>query len=113
VSADLDSTLTALADPARRAVVNLLQAEPRCPSALAEALALSRPAISRHLRILRRAGVVEEASLASDARVRVYQLRREPFAGLRDWLDDVEAFWGKQLEAFKTHAESQSPRTRQ
>jgi DNA-binding transcriptional ArsR family regulator len=89
VSADLDSTLTALADPARRAVVDLLQAAPRCPSALAQALSLSRPAMSRHLRILRGAGVVEEASLPNDARVRVYQLRPEPFAGLRDWLDDV------------------------
>jgi DNA-binding transcriptional ArsR family regulator len=106
VRADLDSTLTALADPARRAVVDLLQREPRCSSALAEDLELSRPAMSRHLRVLRQAGLVEEASLEHDARVRVYRLRREPFVALREWLQDVEGFWGDQLAAFKQHAEA-------
>jgi DNA-binding transcriptional ArsR family regulator len=92
VPADLDSTLTALADPARSAVVGLLQQAPRCSSALANALALSRPTMSRHSRVLRQAGVVEEAGLETDARVRVYQLRHEPFVKLRDWLDDVEGY---------------------
>lgn len=110
VPADLDGTLTALADPARRAVVDLLQREPRCSSALADALELSRPAMSRHLRVLRQAGLVEEASLEHDARVRVYRLRREPFAKLRVWLDDVEGFWTAQLTAFKRHAESRHER---
>lgn len=102
--------MTALADPARRAVIDLLQREPRCSSALADALELSRPAMSRHLRVLRQAGLVEEASQEDDARVRIYRLRREPFAGLRDWLDDVEGFWTDQLTAFKHHAESRHPR---
>ena len=106
--ADLDGTLTALADPARRAVIDLLQNEPRCSSALADALELSRPAMSRHLRVLRQAGLVEEASLEDDARVRVYRLRREPFIRLREWLDDVEGFWTEQLGAFKRHAEAAS-----
>jgi DNA-binding transcriptional ArsR family regulator len=106
VRVDLDHTLTALADPARRAVVDLLQREPRCSSALADALELSRPAMSRHLRVLRQAGLVEEASLEDDARVRVYRLRREPFSELRGWLDDVEGFWTDQLAAFKRHAEA-------
>jgi DNA-binding transcriptional ArsR family regulator len=110
---DLDRTLTALADPARRAIVDLLQDTPRCSSALADALSLSRPNMSRHLRVLRKAGVVEEAGLESDARVRVYRLRREPFSELRGWLDEVEAFWGEQLRAFKAHAESHTPRSRQ
>ncbi len=103
---DLDGTLTALADPARRAVIDLLQREPRCSSALADALALSRPAMSRHLRVLRQAGLVEEAALEHDARVRVYRLRREPFITLREWLDDVEGFWADQLASFKRHAEA-------
>jgi DNA-binding transcriptional ArsR family regulator len=106
VPVDLDNTLTALADPARRAVVDLLQREPRCSSALADALELSRPAMSRHLRVLRQAGLVEEASLEDDARVRIYRLRREPFAKLRDWLDDVDGFWTDQLASFKRHAEA-------
>jgi DNA-binding transcriptional ArsR family regulator len=110
VAVDLDGTLIALADPARRAVVDLLQREPRCSSALADALELSRPAMSRHLRVLRQAGLVEEAGLESDARVRVYRLRREPFLGLRHWLDEVEGFWTEQLAAFKRHAEAKGRR---
>jgi len=111
VAVELDATLVALADPARRAVIELLQQEPRCSSALADALALSRPAMSRHLRVLRQAGLVEEAALTEDARVRVYRLRREPFAGLRVWLEDVEAFWTDQLESFKQHAEARVNRS--
>jgi DNA-binding transcriptional ArsR family regulator len=109
---DLDGTLEALADPARRGVIDLLQREPLCSSALADALALTRPAMSRHLRVLRQAGLVEEASLETDARVRVYRLRREPFVGLREWLDDVEGFWTDQLAAFKQHAEAKARRPR-
>lgn len=109
---DLDDTLTALADPARRAVIDLLQRQPLCSSALADALALPRPAMSRHLRVLRRAGLVEEASPDRDARLRVYRLRREPFLALRDWLDDVERFWTEQLTAFKRHAEAKTKRRR-
>ena len=105
---DLDRTLAALADPARRAAIDLVQQEPLCSSALAEALTLSRPAMSRHLRILRQAGLVEEASSKDDARLRVYRLRREPFLTLRGWLDDVEAFWGEQLAGFKRYAEARS-----
>lgn len=106
VQSDLDGTLGALADPARRAVIDLLLRAPLCSSALADALALSRPAMSRHLKVLRQAGLVEEASLEDDARVRVYRLRREPFVTLREWVADVEGFWTEQLDAFKEHAEA-------
>jgi DNA-binding transcriptional ArsR family regulator len=109
---DLDGTLTALADPARRAVIDLLQRRPLCSGALADALSLTRPAMSRHLRVLRQAGLVEEASPDSDARLRVYRLRREPFIGLREWLDDVEGFWTDQLTAFKRHAEAKAKEPR-
>ena len=105
MTADLDQTLAALADPTRRAVVGLLRKRPLCSSDMAEALATSRPAMSRHLRVLRQAGLVEEESPEDDARVRMYQLRPEPFGQLRSWLDEVEAFWGEQLSAFKAHAE--------
>lgn len=101
----VDATLAALADPTRRQVIDLLRHRPRRAGELAEALAMSPPAMSRHLRVLRGSGLVEEDSLAEDARVRVYRLRPEPFAGLRDWLDEVESFWTDQLTAFKAHAE--------
>lgn len=103
--AKVDRTLAALAAPARLSVVRLLRRRPLSAGDLADALSMSRPAMSRHLRVLRRARIVEEQSLADDARVRMYRLRRKPFTDLRAWLDEVEAFWSNQLDAFKTHAE--------
>jgi DNA-binding transcriptional ArsR family regulator len=101
----LDKTLVALADPTRRGVVDLLRKRPRRAGELAEELDMSAPAMSRHLRVLRTTGLVEETSPDEDARVRVYRLRPEPFAALRSWLDEVESFWGDQLGAFKAHVE--------
>jgi len=104
--AALDRTLAALADPTRRRVVELLRRQPRRAGELAEAFGMSPPAMSRHLRVLRTRGLVEEAREAhADARCRVYRLRPEPFRDLASWLAEVEAFWGDQLGAFKQHAE--------
>lgn len=102
---DLDHTLAALADPTRRRLLELLRDRPRPAGELAAAFAMSAPAMSRHLRVLRRTGLVGENSADHDARVRVYRLRRERFAALRAWLDQIEAFWIDQLGAFKAHAE--------
>jgi hypothetical protein len=55
---------------------------------------------------------VEETFEASDARVRVYRLQQEPFRALRRWLDEVEAFWTAELDAFKQYAERTRGRTR-
>lgn len=107
---DLDQTFAALADPSRRAVIRLLQQRPHRPSEIADELSLSRPAMSKHLRVLREAGLVEEEVQRDDARTRLYQLRRAPFEALREWLDEVEAFWGEQLAAFKAHAERKARR---
>ena len=73
----LDATLAALADPSRRRVVELLGARPHRAGELAEALGLSAPAMSRHLKALKQSGLVEEAHPDFDARVRVYALKRE------------------------------------
>jgi DNA-binding transcriptional ArsR family regulator len=102
---ELDQTLAALSDPTRRRVVDLLRRRPHRAGDLAAALGVSPPALSRHLRMLRSAGLVEEESGDGDARVRVYSLRQEPFRALRRWIDDVEAFWDGQLAAFRLHAE--------
>ncbi len=106
---DLDTTLAALADPTRRHVVELLREHPRRAGELAAACALSGPAMSRHLRVLRAGGLVkvdvEEEQVEQDARLRVYRLRPEPFVDLQVWLDQVQAFWTDQLEAFKAHVE--------
>jgi DNA-binding transcriptional ArsR family regulator len=98
--ADLDRTLSALSDPTRRHVVELLRKKPRRASELADALSMTRPAMSRHLRVLRETGLVTESELPGDARVRVYRLERAPFSELGGWVSEVEAFWGDQLAAF-------------
>ena len=104
--AGLDGTLAALADPTRRRVVDLLRVRPRRAGELAVAFRMSPPAMSRHLRVLRVRGLVEEERAArNDARLRIYRLRRQPFTALQKWLADVEAFWADQLGAFKAHAE--------
>jgi DNA-binding transcriptional ArsR family regulator len=101
----LSRTFEALADPARLAVVRLLRKKPRRSSELADALALNRPAMSKHLEVLRQAGLVEAELLDEDARARVYRLRPERFSELRDFVDQVEAYWGGQLASFKAHVE--------
>jgi DNA-binding transcriptional ArsR family regulator len=106
--AHLDRTLIALADPTRRQVVDLLRKRPRRAGELVAASSISAPAMSRHLRILRASGLIEETEVPGDARVRLYRLRPEQFASLQSWLEDVQGFWTGQLGAFKAHAESKS-----
>ena len=103
MSAALDKTLTALADPSRRRVIDLLRKRPRRAGELSDALSMSAPAMSRHLRMLRKSGLVLEEIDEGDARIRVYRLRREPFTRLRDWLVEIDAFWGDQLASLKEH----------
>ena len=98
----LDSTLSALADPTRRQVVDLLRERPRRAGELAAQARTSAPAMSRHLRLLRSTGIVEADVSEDDARARVYRLRPERLRALQQWLD---SFWGGQLDAFKAHAE--------
>ncbi|MBX3480177.1 MAG: winged helix-turn-helix transcriptional regulator [Caulobacter sp.] len=105
MSDGLDRTLSALADPHRRRVVELLRERPRRAGELAEAAGLSAPAMSRHLRTLRHSGLVEESHPDFDARVRVYQLRAEPMVDLLRWLEQTERMWSAQLAAFKAHLE--------
>jgi len=101
----LDETLSALADPTRRAVVDLLRRRPHRAGDLAEALGASAPAMSRHLKVLRTCGLVEEDHAGDDARVRVYRLRPAPFRELRRWIEGVEEFWESELASFARHAE--------
>jgi DNA-binding transcriptional ArsR family regulator len=102
---DLDATLTALADPTRRKVVEALRKGPRRAGELAAGAEMSPPAMSRHLRVLRATGLVEAEAVEHDARLRLYRLRPEPFIALQAWLDQVHAFWAEQLVSFKSHAD--------
>ncbi|MCK6503274.1 metalloregulator ArsR/SmtB family transcription factor [Myxococcota bacterium] len=99
----IEQTLSALADPTRRGVVELLRDQPRRAGELAQALSASPPAMSRHLKVLRQAGLVEPLLVEEDARGRMYRLRIEPLAELRAWVQEVEGFWTAQLGAFANH----------
>jgi DNA-binding transcriptional ArsR family regulator len=101
----VDATLAVLADPTRRAIVAMLAERPRPAGELAAAFPMSKPAISRHLRLLREGAVIEERRIAGDGRVRMYVLRREPFEQLDAWLDQVRRFWDAQLESFRRYVE--------
>jgi DNA-binding transcriptional ArsR family regulator len=102
---NVDSTLAALADPARRRVVELLGERPRRAGELADALKLPAPAMSRHLRALKQSGLVEETHPEFDARVRIYTLKEGAMNELKKWIADTERLWMDQLSAFKAHIE--------
>lgn len=112
MSHELDRTLAALADPARRAMIDLLRVRPYRSSDLADALCMSRPAVSRHLRVLRQAGLIEQDVLGEDARVRMVHLRRDRFAELRGWIEAVEAVWCDRLQSFRAHVGAGGARAR-
>ncbi len=101
----LDETFSALSDGTRRDIVKWLLKGPRRAGELAERFELAGPAMSRHLKILRSSGLVETTFDERDARARTYQLKRERFVELNDWLQGYEKLWALQLGAFKAHAE--------
>ena len=104
----LDATMAALADPTRRRAIELLGDEPRRPSDLAVAAGMTRPAMSRHLRLLRTSGLVDVELSSDDARERLYRLRGDGLVALQAWIDQVRASWTDQLDRFKAHAERRS-----
>jgi DNA-binding transcriptional ArsR family regulator len=107
-AATLDDTLAALADPVRRGVVELLARRPHRAGELADSLGASRPTMSKHLRVLRQCGLVDETHPEFDARVRIYALRSAPMVELREWIDAAERGWTEQLAAFAAHLERDS-----
>lgn len=106
MSAVVDRTLAALADPHRRRTIELLSQRPRRAGELADALGLPAPTMSRHLRALKEGGLVEEAHPDFDARVRIYTLRQSAMSDLKQWLAQTERLWSDQLAALKAHVET-------
>jgi DNA-binding transcriptional ArsR family regulator len=106
----IDSALAALADPLRRRTVELLGLRPHRAGELAGALGVSAPTMSKHLRILRQGGLVTDTQPSFDTRIRVYQLRHEPFQYLHRWLADTERGWTEQLESFGAYVRQQHER---
>jgi DNA-binding transcriptional ArsR family regulator len=85
------TVIEALADPVRRQVVTLLSAGPRRAGEIAAEIGMSAPAISRHLRVLLEAFVIEDERLEADARARVFRLRPQSIVTARAWLDEILA----------------------
>lgn len=104
-AAYLSLAFGALADASRREVIRLLLQKPRRAGELAESIHMSPPALSRHLRVLRRAGLIAEESIEDDARVRVYCVHPNAFQPIQQWVSQAEDLWRRQLQSFKVYAE--------
>jgi DNA-binding transcriptional ArsR family regulator len=99
-----EAAFSALADPTRRAVLDLLRAGTRPAGDIARAFPISRPAISKHLRILRRAHLVEERR---EGRHRMYELNPEPLKSIDSWLEQYRQFWSASLANLKSFVEAE------
>lgn len=95
----MDMVLHALSDESRRTVLEILRDHPATAGELAEALPIARPGVSRHLRVLREAGLVD---VQAQAQRRIYRLRPEPLAEVDAWLDGYRALWQNRLDALHT-----------
>jgi DNA-binding transcriptional ArsR family regulator len=98
-----EAAWAALADPNRRAVLGLLRERPRAVGELVAALGLTQPATSKHLRVLREAGLVQ---VRSDAQRRIYALVPRPLAELDAWLAPYRALWNDRLDALGRHLDA-------
>lgn len=97
-------TFQALADPTRRAVLDLLRRGSQPAGKIAGAFPVSRPAISKHLRLLRRAHLVREHR---EGRHRVYQLNPEPLRAVDNWIEQYRVFWTNSLNNLKAFVEAE------
>lgn len=100
---DLDRWLPALADPTRRRIVEMLGQSPCTATQIHRAFPIAAPAVSRHLRVLREAGLIVEQGVPDDGRVRMYALAPEPIGALSRWFEQLSHAWQDQLEAFKDY----------
>ena len=98
-----EATWAALADPNRRAVLTMLRERPRAVGELVGELRLTQPATSKHLRVLREAGLVR---VSTDAQRRVYALEPGPLAELDVWLAPYRRVWNESLDALGRHLDA-------
>ena len=97
------SLFDVIAEPNRRRILDLLREHERPVRDLVEALAVSQPAVSKHLRVLRDAGLVEART---DAQRRVYRVRAEPLHSIDEWLAPYRAMWSASLDDLERHLDS-------
>lgn len=98
----MTATFDILADESRRRILDVLVEEERPVGELAEILTLSQPSVSKHLRVLRDAGLVEART---DAQRRIYRVRPEPLREIDEWLAPYRRRWAEHLNALERHLE--------
>lgn len=96
------STYAALAEPNRRQILDLLRVGERSVGDIVDRLTLSQPGVSKHLKVLREAGLVD---VRSQGKQRLYALRSQPLAEVDQWLEPYRAFWSNRLDALERHLE--------
>jgi DNA-binding transcriptional ArsR family regulator len=94
-----------LAEPTRRDILDLLRDGERPVGDLVDRLRMSQPAVSKHLRVLRDAGLVD---VRADAQRRLYRLRAEPLAEIDEWLAPYRRLWSRSLDKLERHVEETS-----
>jgi DNA-binding transcriptional ArsR family regulator len=99
------TTFDVLAEPTRRRILDLLLEAPRSVGELVDRVGLSQPGTSKHLRVLREAGLV---SARTDAQRRIYELRAEPLAELDAWLEPYRRLWAGRLDALERHLDERA-----
>lgn len=100
MGADTGAAFEVLVEPNRRQILDLLRERERPVGDLVEALAVSQPAVSKHLRVLRDAGFVE---VRADAQRRLYRVRPEPLRAIDAWLEPYRAMWASRLDDLERH----------
>ena len=95
----------AIAEPTRRRILDLLRQQPRAVNDLVTALGVSQPGVSKHLRVLRDAGLVQVRPVAQQ---RIYTVRPEPLADIDEWLTPYRILWAQRLDALERHLEERS-----
>jgi DNA-binding transcriptional ArsR family regulator len=101
------STFEVLAEPTRRRILDLLREDERPVGELVSQLRISQPGVSKHLRVLREAGLVEARA---DAQRRLYRVRPEPLAEIDEWLAPYRRRWADRLDALERHLDSREDR---
>ena len=101
------STFEVLAEPTRRRILDLLRDEERPVNELVRGLDISQPGVSKHLKVLRDAGLVE---VRQDAQRRLYRVRAEPLAEIEAWLAPYRRLWASTLDALEQHLDAKEDR---
>ena len=103
-----DATFDVVAEPSRRRILDLLREHERPVGELVDALAVSQPTVSKHLRVLREAGLVD---VRVDAQRRLYRVRPQPLQAIDEWLAPYRELWSDRLDDLEHHLETMDEET--